>query len=279
MKFLFLLFGLLAIPLHAQTNLQFDKRLIECEDKWVAFNNDKDSSYLFGFIYIDGQAGLTLNHEGTFRYTTDRRIVVEKLSSNSIKYRLQPSNKKVAILPVTMYKDLNIEAVPEWLSFYKKDTGRVKGLYQWGYIYNAWNECEIALIFLQRAREKDPRYEGLAVELAFSYNCLNEFQKAEDILEEEVKTNSSNAYVNKEYIFTLAKNKKIEKAVKQFKQSVKNEIDKIYNAENCYNIAQYFYNEKDKNNFNIWYKELSNWPNENENITKYAKLMYSEINK
>ncbi len=279
MKFLFLLFGLLAIPLHAQTNLQFDKRLIECEDKWVAFNNDKDSSYLFGFIYIDGQAGLTLNHEGTFRYTTDRRIVVEKLSSNSIKYRLQPSNKKVAILPVTMYIDLNIETVPEWLSFYKKDTGRVKGLYQWGYIYNAWNECEKALTFLQRAREKDPRYEGLAVELAFSYNCLNEFQKAEDILEEEVKTNSSNAYVNKEYIFTLAKNKKIEKAVKQFKQSVKNEIDKIYNAENCYNIAQYFYNEKDKNNFNIWYKELSNWPNENENITKYAKLMYLEINK
>ncbi len=51
MKYLFLLVSLLTLKANAQLNLRFDKRFVECEDKWVAFKMNEDSSYTFGFIY------------------------------------------------------------------------------------------------------------------------------------------------------------------------------------------------------------------------------------
>lgn len=72
--------------------------------------------------------------------------------------------------------------------------------------------------------------------------------------------------MNKEYIYTLTKNKKIDKATEQFNSSIKTIKDKQYNAENCYNILQYFYFQKDKTNFNKWYDELLKHPIENKMI-------------
>lgn len=43
----------------AQSKLVFDKKFVQCEDKWVAFPADSTGSYNLGFIYIDSQAGLT----------------------------------------------------------------------------------------------------------------------------------------------------------------------------------------------------------------------------
>ena len=270
MKKLILILCFLTLKLFAQVDLQFDKRYDECEDKWVAFKKNDDSTYSFGFIYLDEQAGLTLNYEGFFKFNSDKSITVKKSEKTNFKIRLEANNKKVAIIPELIYKDLKIETIPKWLKYYKEDTGTVKRLYRWGYIYNGWNECEKALTFLLSAKEKDPKFDGLNVEIAFSYNCLGMYEKAASILEEEIGLNPSNAYVNKEYIYTQTKNNKIEKAVQQFKNSIKNIKDQKYNAENCFNILQYFFIIKNKENFDIWYKELSNWPSEDKNISKFA---------
>jgi hypothetical protein len=45
MKYLFIILTLTVTTLKAQTNLKFDKRFVESEDKWVAFQMDEDSSY------------------------------------------------------------------------------------------------------------------------------------------------------------------------------------------------------------------------------------------
>jgi hypothetical protein len=42
---------------------------------------------------------------------------------------------------------------------------------------------------------------------------------------------------------------------------------------------QYFYNKKDKVEFNIWYKELNKCSNDNKMITEYADKMKAEMNK
>jgi len=146
-------------------------------------------------------------------------------------------------------------------------------------MYNGWNEFAKALTYLEIAEKINPKYKGLAVELSFSYNCLKQYDKAEAILEEEIKTNPTDAYVNKEYIYTLTKNNKIDKAVNQFEKSLKSLKDNQYNAENCYNILQYYYNQKDKANFNKWYNVLQSQPNDNKMITKYADNMKADINK
>src|SRR5690349_6823667 len=108
------------------------------------------------------------------------------MKETNVKVRLEPNNVKVAIIPSTMYKDLQIEEFPEWLKYYKTDTASIKRLYDWGYMYNGWNMCGKALTFLERAKIVDPNYKGLNVELAFSYNCLRQFEKAEKVLESDV---------------------------------------------------------------------------------------------
>jgi tetratricopeptide (TPR) repeat protein len=279
MKFIFLFSTLLSLNTLAQTNIEFNKRFVECEDKWVAFSMGEDSSYTYGFIYIDAQAGLTFNREGKFKINSNYLLEVTKNKEASIKVRLQPNNVKVAIIPSTMFKELQIEEYPDWLKFYKNDTATAKRLFNWGFMYNGWDLCAKALTYLERAKQIEPNYEGLNVELAFSYNCLSQYDKAEKILEAEMKNNSSNAYVVKEYIYTLVQNKKIDLASTQFFNAASNLKDKTYNAENCFNILGYYYKTKDKANFNKWYAEFTKWPTTDKRIPAYADVIRKEMEK
>lgn len=277
MKYYLLIVTLLATKSIAQPTLNFNKRFVESEDKWVAFKQDKDNAHAYGFIYIDQQAGLTLNYEGTFKILSTGKFVPKKLDSANMKVRLQPNNVLVAFIPENKFQELKISAVPEWLQYYKTDTTSVEHLYRWGYMYNGWGECAKALTYLERAEKIDNKFKGLPVELSYSYNCLNQFDKAELILEEEIKTNSADAYVNKEYIYTLTKNNHIDKAIKQFETSITTLKDEQYNAENCYNILQYYYFQKDKDHFKKWYKILQKLPTKNKMISKYADDMHKDM--
>lgn len=270
---------LITINLNAQSILNFDKRFVESEDKWVAFQKNKDNVYVFGFIYIDPEAGLTFNYEGDFEISSDGKFIpIEQDSAFSVKIRLQPNNVLVAFIPEDKFSELKIEPIPEWLKYYKIDENSIERLFRWGFLYNSWRECEKALTFLEKANKINPKFKGLAVELAYSYNCLNRFDEAASILEEELKTNKSDAYVSKEYIYTFSKNGNIDKAIKQYKTAKRSIKDKIYDEENCFNIMQYFYIQGDKKNFNIWYKELFKMDVKNEVIKKYANGMKEHLN-
>jgi len=117
MKYLLILVTLLATELNAQTTLNFDKRFLQSEDKWVAFKPDKDSTYAYGFIYIDPQAGLTLNYEGTFKVNPTGEFVPKKLDSTNMKVRLQPNNVLVAFIPDNKFQELKISPIPNWLKY------------------------------------------------------------------------------------------------------------------------------------------------------------------
>lgn len=67
MKYITLLFVLFSLKSNGQTDLQFNKKFIQSEDQWVAFSADSLGNHSFGFIYIDAQAGLTLNYSGSFK--------------------------------------------------------------------------------------------------------------------------------------------------------------------------------------------------------------------
>lgn len=276
-RIIFTILTLLIFKVQAQLNLKFDKRYVECEDKWVAIKMNEDNTYNLGFIYIDAQAGLTIHSAGTFKLLKDGTFNIERNEKYSLKARLEPNNVKVAIIPDSLFNKLQISEIPDWLKHYKTDLNTVERQFKWGYMYNGWNECERALPFLLKAKEINPDFKDLAVEIAFSYNCLKNYEKAIEILEVEVIKQPGNAYVNKEFIYSVSKSDNIEKATKQFYQSSKTIKENPYNAENCYNIMQYYYNQKDTKNFMIWYDELTNWPINNEQIKKYADEMKNDL--
>jgi tetratricopeptide (TPR) repeat protein len=279
MKYLFLLTIFLATKLNAQPILNFNKRFVQSEDKWVAFKPDKDSSYPFGFIYVDAQAGLTLNYEGTFKILPSGQFVPTKLDSTNMKVRLQPNNVQVAFIPDSKFRELQISAVPEWLKYYKTDTNSVARLYRWGYMYNGWNECATALSYLQKAQKMDPAYNGLSVELAFSYNCLGQYENAITVLQDALKTTPTDAYTNKELIYAQIKSGQLDKASESCKHAIAVCPDTTYNGENCYNLLHNLFEKKDKEKFNLWLAEAKKWNSGKENVMKSIVAMENEINK
>jgi tetratricopeptide (TPR) repeat protein len=279
MKYLFLFLSFYTATLYAQTTLQFDKRFVECEDKWVAFEKGKDNTYDYGFIYIDAEAGLTLNYEGSFTITEAGKFVAKKLDSTSLKVRLTPNNVKVAFIPESKYEELAIAATPDWLQFYKTDTASVERLYKWGYMYNGWNSCAKALTYLEKAQTINADFKGLSVELAFSYNCLGQYDKAIAVLQHALIANATDAYTNKELIYAQLKSGQIEEAAKSCKKALELCTNTAYNGENCYNLLYNYFVKKDKANFALWVTETRKWTADNASLTKSIKAMENELAK
>lgn len=257
---------------YGQNNLVFDKKFVQSEDKWVAFPADSTGSYNFGFIYIDSEAGLTLEYEGDFKIDENGKFIFNKKEfEGSMKYRLEPNNVNVAFIPNTKLIELGVNPIPNWLKYYKEDENTIERQYQWGYMYNGWGECEKALDFLNNAYKIDPKYKGVRVELAYSYNCLGNYNKAIEYITESMKEEPVTSYLIKELIYSQAKNGDLMDAENTFNLFDSKIADKTYRSENAYNILLGYYLKKDIKNFNRWLKK-SNLKND-EKFSSYVEQM------
>lgn len=283
MKYFLLLFTLFSISLNAQNALKFDKRNVQCEDKWIAYQIDKDSTYTFGFIYIDSQAGLTLNYEGKFKIDNkgkfDRIESETKKEIGFMKVRLQPNNTPIAEIPESKFKELSIQKTPNWLTSYKTDENSVGRLYRWGYMYNGWNECEKALTFLEKAEKIDSNFKGLQTELAFSYNALEKFDKAEISLKKAIANNPNDCYTYKELAYTYTKLINFKKVAETYSEMSKICTEQNFVQETAYNLAYEYFKIKDKTNFKKWKIEAEKWSKTENQYTKNLSQMETELNK
>lgn len=237
----------------------FNKRFVQSEDKWVAFKPDSAGNYKFGFIYIDPGAGLTLDYQGSFTIDSDGKYLPkDRGTEGSVKVRLEANNRLVAFIPESKLVELKVDKIPDWLKHYKEGENTIERLYRWGFMYNGWGECQKALEFLERARRLDPDYEGVRVELAYSYNCLDRSSEAIVVLEEALKTNPTDAYMNKELIYAQAKTDQLDQAIISFNNALEVCKDKTYDAENAYQILYGYFKRKDSVSFDGWFKRYKN---------------------
>lgn len=261
--FLYLLF--LCNNLFAQSTLRFDKSYIECEDKWIA-QPSEDSSYTFGFIYIDPQAGPTMHYGGNFKIAADGKFIPGKGLdiSGTMKVRLEPSQFRVAIIPENKFTELQIPAIPDWLHAYKIDPLPVAVLYKRGYTFNEWDKPELALIALETAQQTDPNYPELSSELAYTYNALGKYEKALDVINDaKVKT----CYSYKELTYALIKLGQLAEANTKCKEAMSVCNDKPMKAEIAFNLALEYYKIKDKANYTIWSNETKKWAEPNDRFS------------
>ncbi|MBL7703395.1 MAG: hypothetical protein JNM14_14180 [Ferruginibacter sp.] len=279
MKKLFILLMFFTTTAQAQDFLIFNKRYVESEDRWVAFEKDSSNSLMYGFIYIDPQAGLTLNYEGSFTISPNGTFVPKKMDSVGFKVRLQPNNILVAFIPENKFEELKIQAVPEWLKSYKTDTASAERLFRWGYMYNGWNECTKALTFLERAKNIKPQLDGLLTEIAFSYNCLEQYDKAIPVLKEALKTKPADAYSYKELIYAYINSGQLHKAAESCEKAIEVCIDRSYNGENCFNLLGAYYKKKDKANFKLWLPATKKWLEGNKNLLDSVQAMEEDLAK
>ena len=275
MKLLACLCLLLATCAQAQTALKFDKRFVECEDKWVVFRPDKDGTYSYGFIYIDEQAGLTHQVGGAFTIAKDGTYtrIPQGLDSVNMKVRLEPNQVRVAWLPPAAFASLKIKATPDWLHFYKTDTTSVKHLYRWGFLYNSWDESAKALTYLQRAQQLDPAFGGLAAELAYTYNALQQYDKAIPVAQQALTAAPSECYLYKELSYAQVHSGALDEAATTYVKSTSLCADKAMKSEIAFNIAGQYYQAKDRKNFDYWARETRKWATKGDQFTtNLAKL-------
>jgi tetratricopeptide (TPR) repeat protein len=271
---------LLFIACHsfAQPGLEFNKRFVESEDRWVAFALGKDSSQPYGFIYIDAQAGLTLQYEGNFTIGPDGKFISKKATENgSVKIRLEPNSVKVAFLPEYRVKELGHDWVPDWLSVYKQTSDTVGRMVRWGYYYNHWGESAKALTYLEKAYALAPQKENVEFELAYAYNALERFSDAIKILDKAIQRKPAECLYYKELSYAQIHVNNMSKADEATRNGVQHCEDNKMKAEICYNLTYTYFKNKDKANFINWAAETKKWAEPESVFTKNIGLMEKQL--
>jgi len=265
------------IQVYAQSELNFNKRFVESEDRWVSFQPKDDGTYEYGFIYIDSEAGLTFNYEGSFVINDKGEFIPNKVDSVSLKIRLSPNNVLVAHIPTTKFVELEIDAIPEWLKFYKEGENTVEKLYSKGFLYNGWGLCDTALVFLEKAKKIDYTYKGLAVELAYSYNCLKQYTDAIKVLQQALAESPNDSYTNKELVYAYVMSNQLEEAKEACRHAADICTDKAFIQENYYNILFSYYSNKDVAGFTLWLEESQKYIKSNKIMKANLKIMKKQL--
>lgn len=253
MKFFTVVLSLLiAIRSDAQDQLVFSKLFIEAHEQWIALPPDSSGNHSFGFVYIDTQAGLTLDFGGSFSILADGSFKKQPSEKLSIKYRIPHNARKVAIIPEHKLVDLGVTPIPGWLKIYQGEQPTANRFYRLGFIFNEWQQCEPALQFLLAAEKLDAKLPGLATEFAFTYNCMEKYDQAIPYIQQALRVDSKDAYTNKELIYALSQTGKLTEAEAAFNSAKAVVTDKTWFSEMAYNILHGYYDKKDRVNFDKW---------------------------
>lgn len=260
MKYVFLLFTLLTgTCAQAQNLLNFNKRFVESENKWVALKSKNDSTYLLGFIYMDVSSGLSVRQDGSFKIQKDGSYVPTKPPATNIMISRLPDNLvKVAWVPASKFKELDIVDPPLWLKAYLVDTTSAPYLFKWGFTYNGGGEIAKALYYFERVKKLDPNYPGLDLEFIYAYNTLKQYDKAATMIEAALVKQPNNGNLYKELLYAQVNSNQTAKAEETYKNSLSH-CDMDTRIEMAFNLIYTYYRLKNKPKFDYWTNDVKQW--------------------
>ena len=251
--------------------LKFDKKFSDAVDKWVAFNKkEDDSTYIYGFIYIDEQAGFTFDYASRFKINQNTLEKLPNEMESSIKSRLSPNTANVHILTENEIKQLNLPNQPEWLKSYKTNENSVSYLKNIGFHFNAVGASKNAIEPLLKAYKIEPHYVGLEFELAYAYNATKNHDKAIEILNEAIKNDPKNFWFLRELGFAYKNLGNLEKAEETYKKGISLSSDKNQKAEMAVNMAQSYFQTKNKKKFEEWAKITKQYSEKGSQFDQYV---------
>ncbi len=271
MKKLLLFTILLSNYCFGQT-LKFETEYFDAVDKWIAFDkNDEDSTYIFGFIYIDEQAGFTFDYDSRFKITNNKLEKLPREFESSIKSRLSPNTAYVHILNPDEIKQLGLPSEPDWLKHYKTNENKVSYLTKNGYHYNHVGASKNAIKPLLEAYKIEPNYKGLEFELAYAYNATKNHEQAIEILTKAIENDPKNFWYLRELGFAYKNIGKLDKAEETYIKGIAISDDKNQKAEMAINMAQSYFQTKNKEKFDEWAKITQQYAEKNSQFDKFIE--------
>lgn len=263
-----------ALKTFAQTELKFDKKIIDCEDKWIALSTEH--GYAYGFVYLDNSAGLTLFLNGGFSISENNTYVPADTAKRVIRVLLNVAN--AALIPREKYGELHLPEVPSWLVFYRTTDNNVDRIFRLGYIYNRWRESKKALEYLKAVRKIDNKYPGLDAEFSLAYRQQGNYQRADAYTDDAIKgIVKRECEANKRQIFAFTAANEMNKAENAYVMALRNCNDEMLKAELAYNIAFHYYKLKDKTKFKHWQNQVNRWVIPQDIYTDKMKMMAANL--
>jgi tetratricopeptide (TPR) repeat protein len=255
-------------------SLKFNQRYTKCERKWVVMSQaDTDKSYLFGFIYIDAQAGFTFDMKGTFLVSDNGRYLADtSISKNqSMKYRIARNWRNVAVLPASRFNELHIKPQPWWIKIYYNYTDTVQHNYRWGFIYNDLDECDTALVYLYKAYKVNPHYPGLEFEIIYAYNALKSYDDAITIINSALANDPKNVMFYRELGYAYLQKMNYDKSVAAYNQGIVMCTDKENDtkAEMAINMAKDYKLMGKQDEYAAWGAKAKGWATVGSAIYKF----------
>ena len=279
MKLLFCLLVLCSIGVKAQTDLKFEKRLVDCEDKWIAVKIDS-VNYYYGFVYLDNSAGMTFSLEGIFVIDESQKFISRKNKRKIV--RLLPNKVMTAIIAPQRYQELGVPDQPEWLKKFRTDDENADRLFRLGSTYNMWGDHVKALKFLKQARSKDRKYPGLDREFFWAYNGKKQEVLANLYLGEALadvsEERQTNCELYKSLIFKQTNANELKQAEEMYYYAIKECTDETAKADMAYNIAFQYYKLMNKTKLKQWQDEVIRWIVPNGTYIEKVERMSASLN-
>lgn len=105
----------------------------------------------------------------------------------------------------------------------------------------------------------NPAHENLGLELGYTYNALEQFDKAQAVLQASASSSTDKCYFYKELSYAQMHSDQLAEAAKTAKEGLSLCGDKALKSEMAYNVAYRYHLIKDQTNFELWSKETEKW--------------------
>ena len=262
--------------------LTYNVHMSDCEGRWVALYRkpEDEPRYIYGFVYIDPQAGFTLDFGGEFTIHGDGsyHAVPDPVHSiqgdhpADLRIRLE-QNGVAALLPHRALEKLGLPDKPDWFKFYLDTADPVTHKVNWGFFYNAIGDSRRALDYLQPAYGEDPDAPRVVIELAYAYNALGRPGDALRVLKTEFAKKPKNESLCREMAYAYLKLKSYREATEQYPvcialcdDSQKGMAEK---SELAFDLSTAYSGLGDPANHDAWRQKAKAWVPKGSAVYKY----------
>lgn len=269
MKGFVILFILVSNFCYAQ-NFRFDKKIYEAVDHWVVFDKqDGDSTYMYGFIYIDQSAGFTFHFGSRFSVRDGVLVGQQEDLTRIIKSRLSANTYPVHILTDVERQQLKLPEQPDWLKLYKANENTLLYKKSIGLFYNSVGASDRAIPILMSAYDEDPNFAGLVFELAYAYNATQQYNYAIEVLDKAIQAEPTNFWLYRELGYAYKQSGDLLHADSIYRKGISLSNDKAQQAEMGINMVQAYYEKLDRKNFDEWLKITRQYAEKGTPIEEY----------
>lgn len=198
----------------------FDQRASDCEGRWFAAQTQGGKINL-GFMYIDPQAGFTIEHYGTLdRSGTQLVAVKSELQGKARLIHRVESNFPASCLPAETVASLGLPAEPETMQFYRDERPPGEHHASWAYHYNHIGASDVALTHVAKARAAGYTSPALTFEHAFALNATGQFDQVIALLMPVVKARDALPDTVAELAYAYLMQGEYEKAIGHYQRAL-----------------------------------------------------------